>query len=105
MMIPIAVLPDRPWTMAQPGWMTTHTVVGRALLSTVFAYINYLRIVATARTTNLTLVTFLILVSAVLLGVSVLGERLASEHFISMELIAGRFEVIDGRALRVLRVD
>ena len=48
---------------------------GLALLSTALAYIIYFRILAAAGATNLVLVTFLIPVTAILLGTVVLGER------------------------------
>ena len=103
MMAPIALLADRPWTMAAPAWSTVGAIAGLALLSTALAYVIYFRILATAGATNLLLVTFLIPVSAILLGVSVLGERLAPEHLIGMALIGGGLAAIDGRALRALR--
>jgi len=50
---------------------------GLAMLSTALAYVLYFRILAAAGATNLLLVTFLIPVTAILLGAAVLGERLA----------------------------
>jgi drug/metabolite transporter (DMT)-like permease len=45
------------------------------------------------------LVTFLIPVSAVLLGTTLLGERLAPEHLLGMTLIGLGLAAIDGRLL------
>ena len=56
-------------------------MLGLALLSTALAYVLYFRILATAGATNLLLVTFLIPVSAIVLGVAVLGERLAPPNW------------------------
>ena len=53
--------------------------------------------------TNLLLVTFLIPVSAIVLGASLLGERLEPRHFGGMALIGLGLAAIDGRALRLLR--
>jgi len=47
--------------------------------------------------TNLSLVTFLIPVSAILLGVTILGERLAMTDIAGMMLIAVGLSAIDGR--------
>ena len=58
--------------------------------STALAYVIYLRILATAGATNLLLVTFLIPVSAILLGVLVLNETLQFKHFVGMGLISVR---------------
>ena len=49
---------------SRSGWRC----VGLALLSTALAYVLYFRILAAAGATNLLLVTFLIPVSAILLG-------------------------------------
>jgi drug/metabolite transporter (DMT)-like permease len=99
MMLPIALLVDRPWTGPLPGVATWAAILGIAILGTALAYILYFRILATAGATNLLLVTFLIPVSAVLLGATLLGERLAPEHFLGMTLIGLGLAAIDGRLL------
>ncbi len=75
------------------GWRCS----GLALLSTAMAYVLFFRILATAGATNLMLVTFLIPVSAILLGAAVLGEQLQSKHLIGMAMIAVGLAAIDGR--------
>jgi drug/metabolite transporter (DMT)-like permease len=65
--------------------------------STALAYILYFRILAAAGATNLLLVTFLIPISAILLGSLFLGESLAAKHFIGMGLIGIGLALIDGR--------
>ncbi len=47
------------------------------------------------------LVTFLIPVSAILLGALILGEQLQLKHFIGMAMIAVGLAAIDGRLLRL----
>jgi len=78
-------------------------IIGLALLSTALAYVVYFRILATAGATNLLLVTFLIPISAILLGATLLGERLAPEHFAGMAVIGFGLAAIDGRPLAWLR--
>jgi drug/metabolite transporter (DMT)-like permease len=73
-----------------------------ALLSTAVAYIIYFRLLATAGATNLLLVTFLIPVSALLLGMTILGERVDPRHFVGMGCIGVGLAAIDGRPLRWL---
>ena len=68
-----------------------------AVLSTAFAYILYFRLLASAGATNAILVTFLIPVTAILLGALILDERLQWLHFLGMAVIALGFSVIDGR--------
>ena len=75
-MLPIALIVDRPWTLPLPGPEVLGAVLGLAALATCLAYVIYYRILATAGAVNLMLVTFLIPVSAILLGTLVLGERL-----------------------------
>ncbi len=63
----------------------------------------YFRILSTAGATNLLLVTFLIPVSAILLGWLVLDERLDARHFAGMALIGAGLAAIDGRPFRAFR--
>ncbi len=97
MLVPVALLVDRPWTVPLPTPAAWGAVAGLALLSTALAYVIFFRVLASAGATNLMLVTFLIPVSAILLGSLFLGERLAVRHGIGMVLIAGGLAAIDGR--------
>lgn len=85
-----------------PGADVWGAVVGLALLSTALAYLIYFRILARAGATNLSIVTFMIPVSAIALGAAVLGERLAPIHFAGMALIGLGLALVDGR-LRLRR--
>jgi len=97
MLIPAALLIDKPWTLAMPSLGTWGALIGIALLSTALAYLIFFRILATAGATNLALVTFLIPVSAILLGSLILGEQLEIKHFAGMAMIAAGLAAIDGR--------
>jgi drug/metabolite transporter (DMT)-like permease len=94
---PVALIAEQPWMLQPPSIETTAAVAGLALLSTAFAYILYFRILATAGATNLLLVTFLIPVSAILLGILVLGERIQARHILGMALIGTGLAAVDGR--------
>jgi drug/metabolite transporter (DMT)-like permease len=100
MLLPLALLVDRPWTLAAPGMEVWAAVLGLAVLSTSVAYIIYFRILASSGATNILLVTFLIPVSAVLLGVTVLNEQLQPQHIAGMLLIGLGLAAIDGRLPR-----
>jgi len=101
LIFPIMLLADRPSTLANlPSPSVWLALAGLALLSTALAYVLYFRILAAAGATNLLLVTFLIPLTAVLLGALVLGERLAPRHFAGMALIGFGLAVMDGRLLR-----
>lgn len=103
MLIPVALLIDQPWTLAMPSTSTWAALLGIALLSTALAYLLFFRILSSAGATNLALVTFLIPVSAILLGSVVLGEQLEMKHFAGMAMIAAGLIAIDGRLLRRLK--
>lgn len=103
LMAPLALIVDRPWTLPMPGLETGIALLGLAVLSTAIAYVIFFRILASAGATNLMLVTFLIPVSAILLGALVLGEQLEAKHFAGMALIAVGLAAIDGRLLRLGR--
>ena len=96
-MLPLALIVDRPWTLAMPGWETWGATAGMVLVSTVFAYVLYFRLVERAGASNSLLVTFTIPIVAILLGVAALGETLAARHLIGMALIALGLAAIDGR--------
>ena len=102
LLLPLMLLVDRPWTLAMPHAATGAAVLGVGLLSTALAYVLYFRILAAAGATNLVLVTFLIPVSAILLGALVLGETLLPRHFVGMALIGAGLACIDGRLPRLL---
>lgn len=102
LMLPVALIVDKPWTLAMPSMEAWAALFGLAFLATALAYVIFFRILATAGATNLMLVTFLIPVSAILLGALVLGEVLAPKHFAGMALIAVGLAAIDGRLLRLV---
>lgn len=88
MLVPVALAVDRPWTLPMPSGAVIASILALALLSTALAYILYFRVLSRAGATSLALVTFLIPVSAILLGAVVLNERLGWEHGAGMALIA-----------------
>lgn len=104
LLVPLALAVDRPWTLAMPGAATFASLASLAVLSTALAYIVYFRLLASAGATNLQLVTFLVPVTAILLGVAVLGETLLPRHLAGMGLIGLGLAAIDGRLLAPIAV-
>lgn len=96
-MVPLVLIVDRPRTLAMPGLDVWAATLGMVLVSTVFAYVLYFRLVEHAGASNSLLVTFTIPVVAILLGVAVLGETLLPKHLLGMALIALGLVAIDGR--------
>lgn len=102
-LIPLALILERPWLLPMPSATVWAAILGLALLSTALAYILYFRVLSTAGATNILLVTFLIPVSAILLGTVFLGEQLELKHFAGMALIGAGLAAIDGRPLKAVR--
>lgn len=97
LLIPIVLVVDRPWTLSMPSAATIASVAALALASTALAYILYFRILRTAGATNLSLVTFLVPVSALALGAAFLGEAVTPSNVLGMALIGAGLALIDGR--------
>jgi len=99
-MLPLVLLFEPPWLAAPPSGEAWLALIALALLCTSIAYILYFRLLASAGATNSLLVTFLIPVTAILLGALILGERLEPRHFAGMALIGLGLAAIDGRLFR-----
>lgn len=101
-LLPLVIAVDRPWALTVPGWPVLGALLGLAVLSTALAYGLYFGLIASAGAVNASLVTFLIPVSAIALGVLILGEGLLTRHVAGLALIALGLAAIDGRLWRVL---
>lgn len=99
MMIPLVFLFENPFAL-QPGGITIASLIGLTVLSTSLAYVFYFKTLALTGPTNLLLVTFLIPVSAIFLGVFVLGESLEWSSIAGMIFISSALIVTDGRIFR-----
>lgn len=101
-LLPLTLLFVRPWFIAEPTIGSIASLVGLALLATAVAYIVYFRLLASAGAVNMLLVTLLLPVTAILLGVTFLGEVLAPRHIGGMGLIALGLAAMDGRPARYI---
>ncbi len=102
MMLPLTLLLEQPWTL-KPNIVTWAALLSLGLFSTAIAFLIYFHILAVAGVTNVHLVTFLIPVSALLLGVFVLNERLDWNAFAGMALIFIGLAAIYGRLFSKFR--
>lgn len=100
-LLPLVLIVDQPWTLGAPSAGVLAALLALGLVSTALAYIAYFRVLATAGATNLVLVTLMVPVTAILLGVTFLGEALAANHLAGLALIGMGLAVIDGRPLRL----
>ena len=94
--VPVLALNGLPVGCPATSWAA---IAALALLSSALAYVIYFHILATAGATNISLVTFLVPVSAILLGWAFLDERLGAAQLLGMALIGGGLALIDGRLL------
>jgi drug/metabolite transporter (DMT)-like permease len=98
--LPMMLIVDQPWTLALPGGDTLLALAGLATVSTALAYLLFFRILAGAGATNISLVTFLIPPSAILLGIAFLGEVLLPRHVAGLALIGLGLALVDGRLMK-----
>ncbi len=102
MLAPIWLAVDRPWSLEVPGPQVIGAVLAIAAFSTALAYLIYFRLLASAGPSNLLLVTFLVPVSACLLGAVFLGEPILARQLAGFGLIAAGLAALDGRVLKWL---
>jgi drug/metabolite transporter (DMT)-like permease len=100
LMLPIVFFLYSPRAIVTSSMTIWAAVSVLAVFTTAFAFILYFNLIASAGATNASLVTLLVPVSAILLGVLVLGERLEPFEFAGMALIMASLIIIDGRLFR-----
>lgn len=101
-MLPLAVVFDRPWALPAPSGEAVAALLALGLLATALAYALYFAILAGAGATNTMLVTLLVPVTALILGRFALDEALAPRHLLGMAVIGIGLIAIDGRVRRRL---
>jgi drug/metabolite transporter (DMT)-like permease len=98
LIVPFATILEAPWTL-QPGLLSMSAVLGLALLSTAIAFIVWFRLILTAGATNTSMVTFLIPITALLLGTFILDEQLHWASFVGLVLILSGLAVAHNHML------
>lgn len=96
-LLPAAMMIDGPGHLAAASGNAWLAVTGLAVLATAVAYILYFSILSSAGSVNLMLVTFLMPVTALLLGTYLLDEPVRLLEIAGMVIIAIALVVIDGR--------
>lgn len=98
-LLPLAMVFEQPFSGPAASAAQWTAIIGLGLVCTSLAYMIFFRILSTAGGTNLSLVTLLIPVSAILLGVLFLGETLLPRHIAGFVMIGLGLACIDGRPL------
>jgi drug/metabolite transporter (DMT)-like permease len=102
LLLPAVALFGRVSVVIEASHAALWATVSLAVLSTALAYLIYFRIIARAGATNALLVTFLIPVSAILLGMLLLDETPDARQLLGMSAIFAGLAAIDGRPARLL---
>lgn len=103
-MIPVVLVSGGGFSLSGLATSTIAAVILLALFSTALAYILFFRILAAGGATNISLVTLLVPVSAILLGTVFLSESLSWNAYAGMALIAAGLIAIDGRLFSTRKV-
>lgn len=105
LMLPLMLFFDRPWTLPMPSNLAIISQLGLSLLCTAVAYILFFTILKRAGSTNISLVTFLVPISAIILGAALLNEYITLNHILGMLVIGAGLALIDGRIpARMLKI-
>ncbi len=97
MIFPLMMVFDHPWALPVPSSLAIFSQLGLALLCTAVAYILFFTILKRAGSTNISLVTFLVPISAIILGATLLNEQITLNHILGMAVIGIGLSLIDGR--------
>ena len=100
LLAPLAWQVDGILDLSSVSIRSAMAVLSLGVFCTALAYVGYFRILSSSGATNLSLVTFLVPVSAIFLGWLFLNETLQWIHYFGMGLIAIGLAAIDGRPFR-----
>lgn len=100
LILPLVMLFDGTAFLNIPSQTTIWSVIALAIACTAFAYVLFFKILKIYGAVNVSLVTLLVPVSALILGTILLNERLNLMQFAGMMLILAGLLVIDGRLFK-----
>ncbi|HRV95397.1 MAG TPA: DMT family transporter [Anaerolineae bacterium] len=86
-LVPVSLLVDRPYTLPMPSLMSLVSLLLLAVFSTSLVFYIFYRAMETTSATTLAVSTYLVPIIATLMGVFVLGERLAWNGYVGCALI------------------
>ena len=98
-LLPFVVFIDQPWGI-DIHISTLLSMISISLLSTALAYLIYFKLLARVGATNLLLVTFLIPLTALILGLLFLGETPGWRSFVGFGIITAGLLIVDGRYIK-----
>ena len=103
LLLPPVLLLDQPWALAAPSATAWAALLLLGLFSSAFGYMLFFRLAGSAGIANAMLVTFLVPVTAMVLGYLVLGEPVTPGAVLGAAVIAAGLALLDGRWLPARR--
>ena len=103
-LFPTVILIDQPWLHSPASNISWAAIISLGVFSTAIAYLIYFRILATAGATNLMLVNFLVPITAIFLGIMVLGESISLQNILGMFFIGIGLTLIEGRLNKKIKI-
>ena len=97
---PLALIIERPWTLAMPGMPAIGAVLAMGIFGSALASLCHFTVLRRAGATNSMLVTLLLPVTPLILGRLFLGETMSTPDFLGAAIIALALIIIDGRLLQ-----
>ena len=94
--LPMVLLFDGPWALS-PSFISVAALTCLSLLGTALAYLLYYYLLPRIGSTNLSLVTYLIPITGIFWGASLLGERLHWSAFLALGLILAGIAGVNNR--------
>ena len=88
LLVPFSLAVDRPWTLA-PSLASIQALLTLSVVSTALAFVIYFRLIARLGSVATTSVAYLRVPTGVLIGMVVLGERVAPTAWAGLVLIVG----------------
>ena len=102
-LLPLTFMLERPDQLANPSLYTWLSILCLGIFCTALGYTLFFRILSSSGATNVVLVTFLVPITASMLGWLILGEQLHSRYFVGMAFIGLGLAAIDGRLWHKLK--
>lgn len=102
-LLPVCVLSGNFHELSSANSNAWFAVAALGTFCTALAYIGYFSLLSSSGATNLSLVTFLVPISAILLGWLFLDEQLKPIHYFGMACIFTGLAAIDGRPFARLK--
>lgn len=97
LMVPVVLVTEPPHLLTLPGAPVVAAMLALSIISTSLAYVLYFKLLANVGAANSLLITFLIPVTAIMLGFAFLGEIIEPRQVAGMSLIAIGLLALDGR--------